>query len=198
MITTDTTISCDETGKWDLGWPDDGPFDALVLFRNGVEIMRWGEYCPDEYPVQKGDHLVFFVDNSHEYGGFRICTEALDGLLPTPPPDGVMQGDCFVSHSDYTGPVDPPAVPTYYDEMSGYSFIINKPGKLMQYDFNIRDYPTGQALTLWRNSTIVEKWQGTDGPKGFDLQVNDVITWFADDSSINEENFGFKVCVLPP
>ena len=94
MIAKDTTISCDETGIWDLGWPDDGPFDALVLFRNGVEIMRWGAECPDEYPVQKGDHLVFFVDNSHEYRGFRICTEALDGLLPTPPPDGVMQGDC--------------------------------------------------------------------------------------------------------
>ena len=82
--------------------------------------------------------------------------------------------------------------------MAGYSFIINKPGRLVEYDFNIRDYPTGQALTLWRNSTIVEKWQGTNGPKGFDLQTNDVITWFADDSSINEENFGFKVCVLPP
>ena len=26
MITANTTISCDETGKWDIGRPDDGPF----------------------------------------------------------------------------------------------------------------------------------------------------------------------------
>jgi hypothetical protein len=193
MITADTVINCDNTGIFDLGWSDDGAFDALVLFRNGQEIERWGQACPVNYPVQTGDYLVFFVDNSHEYGGFRICTRTVNGLHPTPPPPGGIKGDCFVSHVDWN-----PSVPTYYDNFFGYSFTAQKTGRLASYDFNIRGDKTGQALTLWRNGQILKKWQGTDGPNGTDIQPGDVITWFVDDSAIYQENTGFKVCMLPP
>lgn len=193
MITADTVINCDNTGIWDLGWPEDGAFDALVLFRNGEEIERWGTACPVDYPVQTGDFLVFFADNSHEYAGFRICTESVNGLHPTPPPPGVIEGDCFVSHPGWD-----PTVPTYYENFYGYSFTVQKAGKMDSVDFNIRGDKTGQALTLWRNGQIVKKWQKTDGPSDTVLQVGDVVTWFVDDSAIYEENTGFKVCISPP
>ena len=125
-------------------------------------------------------------------------------MAPCSPEEGVIvpnelnkAGFCAKSHPGYAAEARDDET---YPQLYGWSKLVpyGADGILNTRDFFIRGDKTGQALTLWRNSTIVEKWQGTNGPKGFDLQTNDVITWFADDSSINEENFGFKVCVLPP
>ena len=189
-ITTNTFINCDNTKIWDLGTAEDGAFDHLVLLRDGVEVARWGESCPVDYPVQEGDNLVFYSDNSHEYRGFKICTDSPNGMEPAPPEEGIIQGDCFVSHITWDGSG------THYSNYYGYSFEVQKAGRMATYDFNIRGRGTGQALKLYRNNALIGTWNGEDGPEQQDVQVGDIISFFVDDSTINDVNTGFKICFM--
>jgi len=186
-ITTDSTLSCDDTNIWDLGTDVDGAFDHLVLFRDGIEIMRWGTTCPVDYPVKDGDSLVFYSDNSHEYRGFRVCTDSME---PAAPEEGIIQGNCFVSHPTWDG------YGTHYDNYYGYSFKIEKAGTMTSESFNIRGRGTGQALKLYRNNELIGKWNGDEGISNQDVEVGDVISFFVDDSAIYDENTGFKVCFM--
>ena len=188
MVTEQGLLYCD--GIFDVGWADDGKFDALVIMRNGKILGEWGT-CPTDFQVEEGDYIIFYSDNSNEYAGFTLClsTASRDGggLMPAPPEDDILTDDgCVLSHPEYNG------VNRYY-KYSGYSFEIGRDGCMTAEAFNVRD--EFSTLTLkTAESEEITKYTGKTGPKNQPIKAGEIITWKVDDAYIADENIGYKIC----